>query len=531
MQKIKIKLFIALIIITAILLQFIPGLSDVKAEGVGVTLSASSNTVDIGSTITVTVKATSAIPATNYSVTIKYDPAFVSFVDYKDLTNADSRKNPVSSGTLIATAAGGTETTANLAQFSFKALKAGGAVFSIHNVELMDPIIFPPDPAPITVTIRTPLPGNTNLASLSVDQGTLNPKFSAGQQSYSLPVAMGVDSIKVTAEPEDPKAKVSVSGNSGLSDGSNTIRIVVTAQNGSTKTYTINAIRQGPTPTPEPTPTPPVSVMIDGTRFSVTEPPQDMEVPSGFYQTTIEMNGQLVTAFKSLQGDLILLYLSNDGPESGFYFYDAETGDLYDYAVLTLPGAVFTRLTPGEDVEIPAGFSEASLTIDGEKFDCWRPLPENDLSRIDGQNGDIYLLYLMDNKGDRGFFLYQASTRRAFPYSLLPREPEPTPVPTQAPEPTPLPEPEPEPAANPYLIATIILAAVSVVLLGLLVWSLMRKNNGNGPGGPDYPGGPGGRNNGAPGGSGGVDETDKDEDFSDRHRETMPKPPKIRRVD
>lgn len=504
------SLSLAIAFILTILTPFALISDNVAAEGIGVGISVSSSSVEIGSTITVSVNASRALPLENYMIEVTYDPSIVSYSGFSDRSAAATAgANPVSGNKVIATAFGGSTTTANLFQMTFTANATGTAAFSITSAEVLTE--WPPTGSSASVEIRAPLPGNANLKSLSVDQGILSPAFSPGQLSYSLSVAMGVDRIAVSAEAEDPVASVSVSGNTGLQDGANTIRVVVTAQNGSTNTYTITANRQGPTPTPEPTPTPPVSVTINGNQFSVVDPPEEVEIPAGFYKTTIEINGQLVTAFKSVQGDLFLLYLSNDGPESGFYFYDPDTGEFYPFAILSVPGATFIRITPDDDVEIPTGFTEASITIDGEVFECWRPLPDYDNSRVNDQNGDIYLLYLLNAKGEKGFYLYQLSSRLIFPYDILPGRPEPTPEPTSIPTPEPTPEPEDTTVfSNPYIISTIILGIISVVFLGLFVWSLIKNGRGGGPGGS--------------GGSSKYNASGNKNDY-------IEKPPKIRRVD
>ncbi|NLW12007.1 MAG: cadherin-like beta sandwich domain-containing protein, partial [Clostridiaceae bacterium] len=406
-------------------------------------------------------------------------------------------------------------TTSSLVKIVFRANSQGAAVFTVSgsDVNTGDQLFYPPAAA-ATVTINPPRSGNANLASLSVDQGQLSPAFNPGTQNYSIQVGMGVDRVVVSAAAADTKAQsVQVSGNTGLKDGANPIRVVVTAENGSTKTYTITANRLGPTPTPEPTPTPPMSVMVDSKPFYVIELPEGVEVPAGFYEAAIEINGQMVTAYKSRHGGLVLLYLSNEGPESGFYFYDAQTGEFYRFAQLTVPGAVYTRIMPDESVVIPDGFVEARITIDGEAFDCWKPYSENgDASAESG----IYLLYLLNDKGEKGFYLFQNSTRLIFPYSAVPREPEPTPLPTPTPIPTPTPVPVVETnysqTANPYFVVTIILASIIVLLSGVLAWLLIRRR-GNRPGsGPDDDGG-----------FDDYDEINSEANFI--------KPPKIRRVE
>ncbi len=90
---------------------------------------------------------------------------------------------------------------------------------------------------------------NANLSGLSISAGTLSPSFSGSTTYYTTSVANSVASITVTPTEEDPAATTTVNGisvNSGsasgpiaLSVGSNTISTVVTAQNGTSKTYTI----------------------------------------------------------------------------------------------------------------------------------------------------------------------------------------------------------------------------------------------------------------------------------------------------
>lgn len=95
---------------------------------------------------------------------------------------------------------------------------------------------------------------NANLSDLALDQGcTLTPVFTPGGTSYSAAAAYQVSSIKVTPSTADSHATTTVNGAmvaSGhasqainLNVGNNVISIVVTAQDGTTKTYTITVTR------------------------------------------------------------------------------------------------------------------------------------------------------------------------------------------------------------------------------------------------------------------------------------------------
>ena len=82
---------------------------------------------------------------------------------------------------------------------------------------------------------------NNNLSSLSVDIGNIS--FNKNTTSYNLTTKKS--SVNISATKEDTKATITGDiGNKSLSVGTNTFRINVVAENGSTKTYTITIVRQ-----------------------------------------------------------------------------------------------------------------------------------------------------------------------------------------------------------------------------------------------------------------------------------------------
>lgn len=84
---------------------------------------------------------------------------------------------------------------------------------------------------------------NNNLASLTVD-GVSVPDFDKDITEYALDaVAYSKTSIKIEATAEDVDATITGIGNKGLQTGENTFEVVVEAQNGTPKTYTIKITR------------------------------------------------------------------------------------------------------------------------------------------------------------------------------------------------------------------------------------------------------------------------------------------------
>jgi len=82
--------------------------------------------------------------------------------------------------------------------------------------------------------------GNNKLSSLTVNGGDLKPGFSPNTESYNLSVPYSVSSLTVKTKTEDSKAKVSISNQSNLvAEETTAVKVTVTAENGSTRTYTI----------------------------------------------------------------------------------------------------------------------------------------------------------------------------------------------------------------------------------------------------------------------------------------------------
>lgn len=100
--------------------------------------------------------------------------------------------------------------------------------------------------------------GNANLSNLTLSSGTLNPAFDPVITSYTVNVDNALVSINITPAVaasqatikvnESPVSSGSLSQAIALNPGNNTITILITAQNGATRTYTIAINRALPLP-------------------------------------------------------------------------------------------------------------------------------------------------------------------------------------------------------------------------------------------------------------------------------------------
>lgn len=102
----------------------------------------------------------------------------------------------------------------------------------------------------ITLSIAKPAvvvtkSSNNTLSTLSSTTANLN--FNANTTTYSVTVPSNTTTFDVNAVAQDSKATLSVTGNTNLKTGNNVVLIKVTAEDGTTKTYTINVTKEAST--------------------------------------------------------------------------------------------------------------------------------------------------------------------------------------------------------------------------------------------------------------------------------------------
>lgn len=109
----------------------------------------------------------------------------------------------------------------------------------------------------ISWTIQNKVSDNAKLWALSVEDVVLSPAFTSATTAYTARVGHAVASVKITPKTENEKAVLTINGKEAasgaasspvaLNEGSNEIKIKVTAQDGKTiKTYTILVERESP---------------------------------------------------------------------------------------------------------------------------------------------------------------------------------------------------------------------------------------------------------------------------------------------
>lgn len=215
----------------------------VNAANFSTTLSTNKSNITAGEQFTITVGVKGAKDLYGLTASLNYDTSKIKYVS----SNGQS-DFAVTVGTNLVVDAAAPKTGAfKIATITFKATSSftvGETTnISISGVEGSDGVsLLTANGSSVNIKMVAPKSSNNYLSSLSVSDGTI--KFNKSTTSYKVTVDYDVSSVKISAAAEDSKASVSGTGTYELNLYNNDLKVVVTAENGSTKTYTITVIRK-----------------------------------------------------------------------------------------------------------------------------------------------------------------------------------------------------------------------------------------------------------------------------------------------
>ena len=415
-----------LIAVTAIM----PSLPARAATGtVSVTLSSAN--VRVGDNFTVKVTYSGSAPVAYVGWNLHYDQSLVSSDSYAGVINFKEDFDTQDVKSVSET-------------YTFTAKAVGTCSFSLTDAMAIlvvkegneDFVSLTTGGASVKISDRGS--SNANLSSLKLSTGSLSPTFSNDVLSYSVSVPNSVNSISISAVAADSKARVSVSGANEVPVGSSQRVVIVTAEDGTVKKYTVNISRAAapkPSPTALPSMTPEVSpagspaptaetadlpddleVMVGGVILSVADRPETVTLPDGFTETEYLYRDRPVWAAQSAENKLMILYLQDQADErSGFYVYDEAADEFSKYIVMYTRAAEYTLLQRPALTPVPDGYVEKTAVIGGDSVTVWVP---EAMKYTAVEACEFYLVYAMSGDGFRGFYVYdvmEKTFQRFFP--------------------------------------------------------------------------------------------------------------------
>lgn len=403
-------------ILAAGMLTVAAPIGGISAYASSAKISFSDPSATVGQEFSVNVKISSQDGNLGASdVVLSYDPSVIEFVSGNNASGGAGSVRLV--GTMDSSS-----TKAFSYTLKFKAVQAGNTSISVGSYEVYDS-----DAQAVTVSktgtasVKVKAPATSSaeaaLSSLKISPGTLSPAFSPNVTSYTAQVGASVDKLAVSASAKDSKAKVLVSGDSGLKVGANTVVCKVTAEDGqTTKSYTITVNKLDTVDVPSeaeteaetetvgtmPVVTNGLDVEIDGVSYTVATEFDASLLPEGYTQSTCTYGGSEVQCGNG--NDLTLLYLQGADGNGAFYIYIPESGVLSPYVTIDVTAKSILVLPPDESVQIPDGFMETTIQLNGTyKVQGW-------VWKSDEQQ-KYCVVYGMNESGEKSLYRYDIAEK------------------------------------------------------------------------------------------------------------------------
>lgn len=380
----KIKILLVALVCTLL----IPSM--VSAASGSISVSGSSSAV-VGNKVTVTVTLSSSTSIGSWQMALNYDKSYLQLV---------SSTAEAGGTTMAASSASGVKSKSYT--FVFKTLKTGSTRVSVSSYLAyafsdLSEISLTSSSKNISIITQEQLEAsyskNNNLKDLTVTVGEevyeISPEFDADTLEYQVTVPTGTTSVTVDATRADSTASVDGDGEIEVTEGLNTIPIVVTAQNGEEKTYTltINVEDQNP-----------INVKVDGTDYTVVKSDTLLTAPTTFMQSSVEIDGFDIPAFVNDVIDYTLVGLKDS--EGNISLYRYEDGEYTLYNELSSKSYTLVPVPFTEELD----YLKTTVEINGVTMDAYRY----------DEDSPLVIINALDlETGKEDFYLYDPASGAA----------------------------------------------------------------------------------------------------------------------
>lgn len=408
----------------------------INAVAAGTNISFSDPTAKKGESVTVTLKVTSGGTALGaVDLSIVYDDSALEF------TGGGSAVKGGSGSIRIADTASDSKTKTLTYELTFTAKKAGKSSIKVSNYEVVgfDESVLSVDhvgSSTVEVTDESvSLSKDASLKDLKLSNGTLTPAFSPSIMNYTAAVGADVTSVVVSGTTTNEKAAItSISGADNLKEGSNPIKVSVTAESGATAVYTINVTKEGavqqveatPTPAPtdgatptaepsgEPSVTPEVTVEAVVPDFTIqindkTLTPVNLPEGAalkGYTVGELEYQGHKLQALVSEYMELYVINMQDETGAQDFYVYYKEIDQFTEFIKIDNGDGKFIVVLDGYPRDISIyGFERTTILINDKKVGiAWKYTDE--LISYSNAAAEYYLVGGLSDSGVSTWYVF-----------------------------------------------------------------------------------------------------------------------------
>ena len=356
---------------------------------------ASSSTVVVGNKVTVTVTISSGTKMGSWQMSLNYDKS------YLQLTNSTARDG----GTFMIDYAEDPGVLKKTYTFTFKTLKSGTTKLSVDGYRAyvssdLSALSLSANTKQIRIITQAELEAsyskNNNLSALEVEGFTLTPEFKTDILEYSVVVPENTKEVNIKANVQDKRASVNGIGTQAVNPGANKFSVVVRAQSGAEKTYVINVEVKDENP---------INVTVNGKNYTVVKIKENLPAASLYTETTININGFEIPAYKNDNTNLVLVGLKDEEGNISLYIYNKDKNEYQEYNEIGVNKITICPLTSNEEIK---GYKKDTITINGVKVDGYYYTKDSDYVIIYGINVET---------GDKGFYMYDKKMQSLIKYN------------------------------------------------------------------------------------------------------------------
>lgn len=171
----------------------------------------------------------------------------------------------------------------------------------------------------VIVTAVRPKSTDATLSSLSIEGYEISPDFNRDTLEYTANVPSTVNSVKISAKENESHASIEGVGEFEVSEGINTFNIVVTAENGSQKTYVLNVNVEDINP---------IEIEIGSKKYTIVKNAKNLTKPELYEEKTIKIGEFDIPAYYSEITKFTLVGIKDDEGSVFLAIYD-EKNDKY----------------------------------------------------------------------------------------------------------------------------------------------------------------------------------------------------------
>ena len=259
--------------------------------------------------------------------------------------------------------------------------------------------VYQPQPVYTPPTYYYTKSANNNLSSIGVEGATISPEFDPGTTEYEVLMPAGTTEINILATKEDDRSSISGDGKREVSDGPNSLEVIVTSESGLSKTYTLIVTVEEEA----------IPVRFNGDDYTFIRKSNNLPKVSSYYSVTSTIyNGIEVPAYYSEVTKLTLVGLKDDKGKSNLYVYNPDKHSFNLYSEINLGNIAVYIKTPSKGEIIPE-LKETIVKIDEKEYSAYQFDLESEYYLIYGTNA---------NTNNTGWFIYDSGENTLQRYNM-----------------------------------------------------------------------------------------------------------------